>query len=62
MQLALEKKTNKDHFYLNHALKIILFIFQLMDIYHNEKVVGQQQRKFGSVRDEEHFFMKPISN
>ena len=29
-----------------------------MDIYHNEKIVAEQQRHFGTSRDSDYFFLK----
>ena len=37
------------------------FLFK-MDSFHNESVVKNQQRRFGSVRDQDYFFLKPNSS
>ena len=42
---------------INHYI----FILQLMDMYHNEKIVGEQQRLYGTQRDEDYYFLKTES-
>ena len=42
---------------------VMLLLFSVSQLmYHNEKIVKEQQRLHGTVRDSDYFFLKPKSN